>query len=96
MVRDNNVSVLKRDRDYCFEKWGEYMKRTGLLQQQLDEANHQLEYAVKITNDLQADNASLRELLISVAKTTHKSKELHEWYCKENSKPEIKELMEGK
>ena len=27
--------TLKKDRDYCFEKWGEYMKRTNLAEAKL-------------------------------------------------------------
>ena len=66
----------------------EYCDKCGLL--------HDPEDGECLGCELQADNNRLREMLISVAKTTHKSKELYEWYCKETSKPEIKELTEGK
>lgn len=35
MSKDTGYKTLQRERDYCFEKWGEYMKRTHLAEAKL-------------------------------------------------------------
>lgn len=62
------------------------------LEMELNSANHQLEQAVKITNNLQADKARLRGLLKEACGLFPDDPYVDAFL----NKPEIKELMEGK
>lgn len=57
MSKDTGWKSLQRERDYMFEKWGEYMKRANLAERKLEKLK-----ALLLLTDPAVENMQMNKL----------------------------------